>query len=111
MLWAEAVLAASISDLATKAWELVPALEEHIRVKLPGQRPCTPLWHYYIREIVAKLRTMLEKVKKIPAGKRAAEAADKLRQLAQELLDAVERLAPDAVDAVREALRAAGLLP
>lgn len=110
LLWEEAVLAASTSDLARKAWEMVPTLEEHIGSKLPGQVPCTPLWHYYIREIISKLRTMLEKVQKIPAGKKAAEAAEKLGQLVREFIEKVRERSPDAVAVVEQALRAAGLL-
>lgn len=110
ILWQEALLAASISELARKAWELVPAIEEHIRVKLPNQRPCSDLWHYYMKEIISKLKTMLQKIEKIPGGKKAAEAARKLRELVEEFLETIRRLAPEAVDTVEEALRQAGLL-
>ncbi len=111
VLWEEALAAASASELARKAWELVPAIEEHIRVKLPNQQPCSHLWHYYVKEIISKLRTFLQKIEKIPGGKKAAEAARKLQELIEEFLETVRRLAPEAVDAVEEALRKGGLLP
>lgn len=109
VLWQEAVLAASVSELARKTWELVPAIEEHIRVKLPRQRPCSQLWHYYVDAIITKLKTMLHKIEKIPAGNKAAEAARKLRELVEEFLDTIRRLAPHAVDAVEDTLREARL--
>jgi len=53
---------------------------------------------------------MLEKIEKIPGGKKAAEATRRLRELVEEFLETIRRLAPEAVDAVEENLRQAGLL-
>ncbi len=108
--WEEALTAARTSDLACKAWELVPAIEEHIRIKLPKQQPCDHLWHYYVDEIISKLKRLLSKIEKIPGGKKAAESTRKLQELVDEFLETIARLAPDAVDAVEQALRQAKLL-
>jgi hypothetical protein len=111
VFWQDAVLAASIGELAKKAWEMVPTLEHHIEQKLPNQTPCSDLWHYYIREIKDKLKDMLRKIGRIPPGKKHAEAANRLRELVERFRDRVRQAGGDeALDALDDLLRAAGLL-